>query len=644
MMVIKKETKIKIWSAVGFAVALVLLLWFALSGDNGELVKSLLHNDLSRDELRDTLRDFGWRGYITVTVLALLQVICAVLPAEPVQVLSGLTFGFPIGLLCCSIGVFLGNTLIYLLQKTYGDSLRGFFIKKLHLDLDKIAGSHKSTLIIFILYFLPAIPYGMIAFFAAGIGIRYRRFITITMLGALPSVCIGVGLGYLTIASSWIVSVCVFAVLIVLLIVMSWKRDQIFSKINDFADKPAYSSKTKVRPCNGALLTVLYGAVRLYYWLGGVRIKTVNRIGGQPEAPSIVLCNHGSFIDFVYAGALLRKSRPHFVAARLYFYHKLLGSIIKRLGSFPKSMFAMDTESTKNCLTVLHNGEVLAMMPEARLSTAGRFEDIQETTYSFLKKAAVPIYTVKLHGDYFADPKWGKGVRRGAMVEATLDILFTAEQVQAMSLEEIKRGVEERLYYDEFAWIATRPDVHYRSKRLAEGLENILAICPICGQRHTITTKGHDIFCEHCGKLTSLDDRYGFAPDFRFQNFGEWYDWQKTQFEQEIADTPDFALSDEVELRLPGNGNSLTRHAGRGVCTLDRSGLTYAGTKDDEPFEIHFSIERVYRLLFGAGENFEIYNGTEILYFVPDERRSAVDWYITSMILNDEATRTADIT
>jgi hypothetical protein len=56
---------------------------------------------------------------------------------------------------------------------------------------------------------------------------------------------------------------------------------------------------------------------------------------------------------------------------------------------------------------------------------------------------------------------------------------------------------------------------------------------------------------------------------------------------------------------------------------------------DGEEVELHFSLQRIYRLLFGAGENFEIYDGTRILYFVPEERRSAVDWYIASMILYD---------
>ena len=94
-------------------------------------------------------------------------------------------------------------------------------------------------------------------------------------------------------------------------------------------------------------------------------------------------------------------------------------------------------------------------------------------------------------------------------------------------------------------------------------------------------------------------------------------------------------------MRLPSGGKGLTRFGGKGECSLTREGLTYKGSKDGEEVELKFSIEKVYRLLFGAGENFEIYNGTEILYFVPTERRSAVDWYMTSMILYDKAIKEA---
>ena len=106
---------------------------------------------------------------------------------------------------------------------------------------------------------------------------------------------------------------------------------------------------------------------------------------------------------------------------------------------------------------------------------------------------------------------------------------------------------------------------------------------------------------------------------------------------KEIAESENYVLSSKVELRLPGKGSGLTRHGGYGVCALTRDGLTYSGTKDGKTVELRFSLQRIYRLLFGAGENFEIYDGTEILYFVPEERRSAVDWYMASMILYDNA-------
>ena len=150
--------------------------------------------------------------------------------------------------------------------------------------------------------------------------------------------------------------------------------------------KRTAANKNTVRKTNGFVLGIVYSALRFYYALCGIRVKVANKVG-RPEAPSIILCNHGSFIDFIFAAALLRKYKPNFIIARLYFYDNLLNWLLRTIGGFPKSMFALDTASTKNCLRVLKGNGILAMMPEARLSTTGRFEDIQENTYSFLKKS-----------------------------------------------------------------------------------------------------------------------------------------------------------------------------------------------------------------------------------------------------------------
>ncbi len=634
----KKSKKLKLITAISMIPIIFLLGLFLLTGDNIEILKTVFTKDLTNEEIQEHLSGFGIRGQITISILAMLQVVLAVLPAEPVQVIAGLTFGFWIGILACTVGVILGNTVIYLLYKIYGDKMREYFDSKLDIDFENAGRSYKIAIVIFILYFLPAIPYGMICFLAATMGMKYHRYILITTLGAIPSVCIGVGLGHIALASSWIISVAVFAVLLVLLSIVMMKKDFFIGKINSYLSKTKepYSSKTVVRSYSSFKLTVAYAVFRLLI-LGKLKFKMTKKVE-KIERPSIVLCNHGAFIDFAYAGSLIRKESPNFIVARLYFYKKLLGNLLRSFGCFPKSMFAMDTESAMNCMRVIRNGGVLAMMPEARLSTVGKFEDIQESTYAFLKKMGVTVYTIKMRGDYLAKPKWGTGIRRGSLVEAELDLLFTPEELQNMELSEIKARTEGALYYDEFEWLKERPAVHYRSKKIAEGLENILSRCPSCNARYSFTTHADTLTCEKCGLTAKVTSRYEFADRKPFENFAEWYGWQQSVIKKEILENDSYELSSEVELRHASkDGKTLLTLAGEGKCILTHEGLTYIGTEYGEQIEKHFPISTVYRLLFGAGEDFEVYVGKEIYYFTPKEKRSCVDWYIASAIIYDNS-------
>ena len=400
--------------------------------------------------------------------------------------------------------------------------------------------------------------------------------------------------------------------------------------------KEPYSSKTRVELYPSKRLRLPFAIAKLVLRCKGVRVVYTDLTEGNLETPAVVLCNHGSLPDFVYAGSILRKFAPNFIVARLYFYGKPLGKLIRRFGCFPKSMFTADPESAVNSLRVIKGGGLLAMMPEARLSTAGRFEDIQPGTYPFLKKVKAPIYTVKMGGDYLADPKWGRGFRRGSLVEAELSLLMSAEEVKAATVEEIAHTVESKLYYDEFTWLKDHPEVRYKDRRMAEGLENILTTCPACGKKFTLYAKKRKIFCEGCGEVAALDDRYGFVGEKPYVNHSVWYETQKDILKQEILADEGYTLTSPVELKLPSvNGKSMLRSAGRGVCSLNREGLIYRGTVDGAETELTFPIGEIYRLLFGAGEDFEVYVGETIHYFIPDERRSCVEWYMASAILYD---------
>ena len=630
-----KKAAYKVLSIVISVVLFALLLLFLVSGDNFDLLKSLFAEEHTKEELRDKLASFGMRGYVTIALLSMLQVIMAVLPAEPVQVLSGITFGFPIGLACCMAGVFLGNTIIFFLYKRFGARLNGYFDRKVKFDISKLSCSNRALLAILVLYFLPAIPYGMIAFIASTMRLKYPRFITVTLLGSLPSVCIGVALGHVAIATSWILSLAIFLVLALLVALMMIFRNRLFAIIDKVMTKEKKNKRTEVKLYKPSSLIIPHFISAAIIRLGGVKVKYKTNVE-KLECPAIVLCNHGSFIDFVYAGTILRKYSPNFPVARLYFYKNASSALLRAYGCFPKSMFALDIESVRNCVKVVRSGGVLAMMPEARLSTAGEFEDIQPSTYSFIKKMAVPVYTVKISGDYFAKPKWGKGLRRGALVETELDLLISKEELEQMNDQQICERVENALRFNEFEWLKTHPELKYRSRKIAEGLENVLHLCPKCGAYHSLVSKGRTLTCEKCGLTAEIDERYGFKDSIPFENHLEWFRWQKERFTERIKSDPEFALTSHVVLKHSSlDGKTSLREVGDGVCTLDRSGLTYTGTADGEQIVKHFPLNDIYRLLFGAGEDFEIYEGKEIYFFVPDEKRSCIDWYMASDILKN---------
>ena len=634
----EKKIKHKILTALAMIVLVVGLLVLLFSGNNYHVIE-LIFSGKPIDEILGQI-DLGWKGRIIFGVLSMLQVVLTVLPAEPVQVLSGIAYGFWQGVVICTAGVILGNTLIYILYKVYGNRLSNYFQKQIEVDFDVLRSSKRVTLMIFILYFLPAIPYGLICFFAASLNMKYPKYIAVTVLGAIPSVMIGVALGHIT-TNNWIVSLAILAVLIVLIVLLYVYRSKVFKKVNEFAKKQFnYTSKTKVNKPNRLLNATIFTGLKM--WLHR-RIKCrIKRNVDKLETPAIVLCNHGSFIDFMYFSMLLGKDKPHVIATRQYFYEKKLGRLLKRLGCIPKSMFTTDMENIKNCLSVIKNGGVLVICPEARLSTAGDFEDIQPGTMSFLRKmgANATIYTIKFSGDYLAMPKWARRgntryIRKGSVVEAEMNLLYNKGESMQVALSEFEQKVMSALDYNDFDWLKEHPELHYPQGNLAEGLENVIHRCPNCNGEFTFTTSGNTITCSKCGYTDTMDDRYHFtSPVGKFENLQQWYHWQMDLLKQEIESNADFELRDNVKLYHSSIGGAKQlREAGDGECVFNRQGLTYVGTDSGEQITKVFPMSSIYRLLFGAGEDFEIYEGEEIWYFVPTDKRTCVKWYMASMIM-----------
>jgi len=107
---------------------------------------------------------------------------------------------------------------------------------------------------------------------------------------------------------------------------------------------------------------------------------------------------------------------------------------------------------------------------------------------------------------------------------------FPSDKLVTMSSEEIGLVVNKALYHNDYEY-QRRMMIPHPGKHLAEGLENIVYVCPHCQSINTIQTKNNQIRCTACGK-EGFVDAFGFIKGFVFDNLIDWNTYQRSFTEQ----------------------------------------------------------------------------------------------------------------
>ena len=179
-----KKTKQRIIIILLAAAAIALLAVFFSS-----ILIPFISHQLRGDyhSARDILLDKGVLGLIAVPLIEALQMIVVFIPAEFIQISSGLAFSWRFAIPLCSFGIFLGSSAIYALVKIWNfDVGRGR--EKIE-RLEKGRTRAKIYPFLTLLFFMPVIPFGAICYFGATRkDIRYVPYVLTCVLSSLPSV------------------------------------------------------------------------------------------------------------------------------------------------------------------------------------------------------------------------------------------------------------------------------------------------------------------------------------------------------------------------------------------------------------------------------------------------------------------------
>jgi len=131
----------------------------------------------------------GILGRLAYCALVILQVLVAVIPAEPLEILGGYAFGSLEGSLLCLLAEWLGGIFVFLLVRRWGRGLVELFFPPEKLSRLRFLQSTPRRKRLFLLIFmLPGSPKDLLCYYAGLTDLGLGPWLLISSLGRLPAI------------------------------------------------------------------------------------------------------------------------------------------------------------------------------------------------------------------------------------------------------------------------------------------------------------------------------------------------------------------------------------------------------------------------------------------------------------------------
>ena len=577
------------------AVFVLGLLIYFLSGIFFPFIKLEAKRDF--DGAKQLLLENGVIGFLTVSLIEALQMVVIFIPAEFIQLTSGMSYPWWLAMLLCDTGVMLGCSIIYFLVNVFrfnGDILnKEDKIKK----YEHIAKTRNTIIFMYILFIMPVIPFGAICYYGSSKKIPYHKYLLTCATGVIPSIATSILMGSAIkqfIANSlpvWaLVLIIVFAAAI-LFTLLVFVLKKFFFKSDEGSPDPVILALEK-------LAAKILSLKVKHKITGAEKLRELN-------GAFIYLAEHRSVLDFTAIYHLGPEKNVAGVINEHYFGIPVLGKIMRKCGHISKKLFYPDMACVKGIMRAVKAGRPVAIFPEARLSTDGGPSYIDGSIAVLCKRLNVPVVLVEIRNNYFISPKWRKKIFRGTC-EAEVKRIIQPDELKEMTAEELTEIIRENLSYNEFS----RSEYTYRAGGKAKGLENVLYMCPHCKSLYSNVSKGNTMTCTKCGK------RYEIGRDYRFtdKEIPTIYDYYARIKRIEAETLHDISLDIPVDVRIFKDGVKKYR-AEKGVFHLDREKVFFRSDITGLYFEYETKI--LEGIAYSVNEEFELYHNDELYYFYP---------------------------
>ena len=240
--------------------------------------------------------------------------------------------------------------------------------------------------------------------------------------------------------------------------------------------------------------------------------------------PYVLLGNHVFLFDVIHIQKRF-KVVPYAVASQALFAKQPTKFLFTKLThAIPKSKGSADIRAAK--LIFKHSKKYpILIFPEGDTTFFGETNYIEESTYKLIKKLKIDVVTCTFRGGYLTRPRWSTERRKKRQVQLDYHVAITKEELKTMSVPEIGERIKKHLYNNDYEYQRTHM-IERPGKKLAEGFDNVVYICPECETTNSIVSHDNEIICTQCNTIGSMN-KYGFIEGFKYDNLVDWNNFQK---------------------------------------------------------------------------------------------------------------------
>lgn len=334
-------------------------------------------------------------------------------------------------------------------------------------------------------------------------------------------------------------------------------------------------------------------ALALIVWAGcalmtpRLKLRRVGMKGVQP--PYIVIATHQGFSDYYIAPRALFPHRAVYVSD-MEGYAAFGKRLYALIGCTPKRRYVHDISVVRNIRHALFKLKApVVIFPESRHCDAGVTSKITDDLGKLAKHFGVPVAVLTAHGSYLANPFWDEEHTRKTPLDATLELLFTAEDIERLSAEEINNALLEKLQYDEYAW-QRENGIRISCKNRAQGLHKPLYRCVGCGAEGKMSSGGARLSCGSCGAFWDMNELGELiGSDGETVRVTDWYNGERAIVNGLIDSGEYKGLTVPVTVEALPNEKGFIELGG-GTLTHDMSGFTLILNSPDERLKDSFPL------------------------------------------------------